>query len=65
MLMKTIIALSALLLLFACAPEREDLSIKKAIGGAKYGGEFRFMSPEKVESLIPIQAVDIYTQRIT
>lgn len=63
--MKTIIALSALLLLFSCAPEREDLSIKKAIGGAKYGGEFRFMSPEKVESLIPIQAVDIYTQRIT
>lgn len=63
--MKTIIALSALLLLFACAPEREDLSTKKAIGGAKYGGEFRFMSPEKVESLIPIQAVDIYTQRIT
>jgi peptide/nickel transport system substrate-binding protein len=65
MLMKTIIALSALLLLFACAPKREDLSKKKAIGGAKYGGEFRFMSPEKIGSLLPIQAVDIYTQRIT
>ena len=65
MLMKTIIAFSALLLLFGCTPNQEKLSAKKAIGGATYGGEFRFMSPEKVGSLIPIQAVDIYTQRIT
>lgn len=65
MLMKTIIAFSALLLLFGCTPNQEELSAKKAIGGATYGGEFRFMSPEKVGSLIPIQAVDIYTQRIT
>ncbi|MBP5984395.1 MAG: ABC transporter substrate-binding protein [Fluviicola sp.] len=63
--MKTIIAFSALLLLFGCTPNQEELSAKKAIGGATYGGEFRFMSPEKVGSLIPIQAVDIYTQRIT
>ncbi len=65
MLMKKIIAFSALLLLFGCTPNQEELSAKKAIGGATYGGEFRFMSPEKVGSLIPIQAVDIYTQRIT
>jgi len=64
-LMKKIIAFSALLLLFGCTPNQEELSAKKAIGGATYGGEFRFMSPEKVGSLIPIQAVDIYTQRIT
>jgi peptide/nickel transport system substrate-binding protein len=63
--MKKIIAFSALLLLFGCTPNQEELSAKKAIGGATYGGEFRFMSPEKVGSLIPIQAVDIYTQRIT
>lgn len=65
MLMKTIIALSASLLLFACTPNQVDISSKKAVGGAKYGGEFRFMSPEKIGSLLPIQAVDIYTQRIT
>lgn len=65
MLMKTIIAFSALLLLFGCTSIQEELALKKAIGGAAYGGEFRFMSPEKVGSLIPIQAVDIYTQRIT
>lgn len=53
------------LLVASCGNTDEDLSQKKAIGGARYGGEFRFMSPEKVGSLLSVQAVDIYSQRIT
>lgn len=49
----------------SCSDSSEDLENKKAIGGPRYGGEFRFMSPEKVSSVLPIQAVDIYSQRIT
>lgn len=51
--------------LFSCGNSDDDLANKKAIGGKRYGGEFRFMSPERVESLLSIQAVDIYTQRVT
>ena len=29
-----------------------------------YGGEFKFMSSEKVESLFPMEKVDLYSQRI-
>lgn len=53
------------LLVTSCGNSDEDLSLKKAIGGARYGGEFRFMSPETVGSLLSVQAVDIYSQRIT
>ena len=49
----------------SCGDSSEDLANKKAVGGARYGGEFRFMSPEKVSSLLPLQAIDLYSQRIT
>lgn len=51
--------------LLSCSDSAEDLAKKKAIGGAVYGGEFRFMSAEKVTSLFPLNATDIYTGRLT
>jgi len=63
---KQITLLAALFLVISsCSESGDDLADLKAAGGARYGGEFRFMSPEKVSSLLPLQAVDIYTQRIT
>jgi peptide/nickel transport system substrate-binding protein len=35
-----------------------------AVGGKFYGGSFKFMSAEKVNSLLPISSVDVYAQRI-
>lgn len=35
-----------------------------AVGGKMYGGEFKFMSTEKVNNLFPIYTSDIYTQRL-
>lgn len=65
-MLKHILLLSiALVTITACSDSSDDLSELKAIGGVRYGGEFRFMSPEKVSSLLPLQSVDIYTQRIT
>lgn len=37
---------------------------KVAIGGKKYGGEFSFMSSEKITSLLPTSCADKYTSRI-
>ena len=56
--------LSILLLavLFACGGGSD--SQKEAIGGKMYGGEFRFMSVEKVNNLFPLSTIDVYAQRI-
>jgi peptide/nickel transport system substrate-binding protein len=35
-----------------------------AIGGKLYGGEFKFMSSEKVDNLFPVSTSDIYAQRL-
>jgi|SRR5690554_4187345 len=35
-----------------------------AKGGVRYGGEFRFMSSEKVNSLFPLETADIYSNRV-
>lgn len=54
---------SALTLLFAsCGSEEKKELI--AVGGKLYGGEFKFMSSEKVDNLFPISSVDIYSQRL-
>lgn len=39
----------------------EDLVAK---GGKQYGGEFAFMSPEKVKTLFPAHTADLYTSRL-
>ncbi|TSJ46420.1 ABC transporter substrate-binding protein [Fluviicola chungangensis] len=51
--------------LIGCSDDSVNVEDLKAIGGAKYGGTFRFMSSEKIEALIPLQATTLYTQRIT
>ena len=52
------------ILLNSCGDDNSDTSNLKAVGGKIYGGEFSFMSPEKIESLLPISVSDIYSNRI-
>jgi len=42
-------------------PATEDLVAK---GGKQYGGEFKFMSPEKVKTLFPAHTAFLYTSRL-
>jgi oligopeptide transport system substrate-binding protein len=58
-----IILVSATTLFLSSCGEQESLQ-KEAIGGKMYGGEFKFMSSEKVTSLFPISTGDIYSQRL-
>lgn len=51
--------------LFSCTNGADDISNLKAIGGARYGGYFRFMSSEKIESLFPLESTSVYSQRIS
>jgi oligopeptide transport system substrate-binding protein len=53
---------SATLILASCGGEEETM--KEAVGGKMYGGEFRFMSAEKVNNLFPLSTIDVYAQRI-
>ncbi|WP_343747295.1 ABC transporter substrate-binding protein [Fluviicola sp.] len=63
---KQVVLISVLALGTAgCSDDSVNVENLKAIGGARYGGEFRFMSSEKIEALFPLQATTIYTQRIT
>lgn len=52
------------ILLNSCGDSNSDTSNLKAVGGKIYGGEFSFMSPEKIESLLPITVSNIYSNRI-
>jgi oligopeptide transport system substrate-binding protein len=58
-----IILVSATTLFLSSCGEQEPVQ-KEAIGGKMYGGEFKFMSSEKVTSLFPISTGDIYSQRL-
>lgn len=51
-----------LIIITACGGESETQ--KEAVGGKMYGGEFRFMSVEKVNNLFPLSTIDVYAQRI-
>jgi len=55
--------LLSLLLHTACS-DSNDISNLKAKGNAKYGGVFRFMSAEKISTLLPISSSSIYNQRV-
>lgn len=57
------LVLFSLLILASCGGGEEAVQ-KEAIGGKMYGGEFKFMSTEKVSSLFPVSTVDIYSQRL-
>jgi len=41
-----------------------DNAPKVAVGGKYYGGVFKFMSAEKVDNLLTISSVDVYSQRL-
>jgi oligopeptide transport system substrate-binding protein len=58
-----------LLILFSfiissCGGGADDTKKLKAVGGKIYGGEFSFMSTEKIESLFPVSVSDVYSHRI-
>lgn len=50
--------------LFSCTNTSEPVENLVALGGKKYGGEFKFMSSEKIQSLFPVNGMDIYSSRI-
>ena len=56
------IVFSILFLLNGCSSEEK--TNKKAVGGKYYGGDFKFMSSERVNNLFPVSSVDIYSQRL-
>ena len=47
----------------ACS-DSNDISSLKAKGNARYGGVFRFMSAEKITTLLPMSSSSIYNQRV-
>lgn len=51
-----------LILLTSCKSGEEKPLV--AVGGPVYGGEFRFMSTEKVNSLLPASIRDVYSYRV-
>lgn len=58
-----LIAISAFaLLISSCGSETPEQ--RTAVGGKLYGGEFKFMSSERVDNLFPISSVDVYSQRL-
>jgi len=60
----TLIAVMAMVFTYCGNPETttDELVAK---GGKRYGGEFTFMSPEKISVLIPAYVGDIYNSRLT
>lgn len=56
------IVFSILFLLTGCSSEGK--TNRKAVGGKNYGGDFKFMSSERVNNLFPVSSVDIYSQRL-
>jgi oligopeptide transport system substrate-binding protein len=64
MLNKLIYTLFILIFLPACSNKEVDLSTLETAGGVKYGGNFRFMSSEKITSLFPLATSDVYNHRM-
>ena len=50
------------LVFIACTTEDSKTIIAK--GGVKYGGNFRFMSKEKVSELFPLKITNVYSNRV-
>jgi oligopeptide transport system substrate-binding protein len=65
MFKKFLLLAAGIFLLFACQDDKSndgDTIIAK--GGVRYGGEFRFMSSEKVTNLFPLMITDVYANRV-
>jgi len=52
------------LILWNCSGEEETQEQLIAKGNKMYGGELKFMSPEKIDNLNPIFSGDVYSSRI-
>lgn len=65
MLKKIIFFALGLTLLTACGGNKVSEDGILAKGGVRYGGEFRFMSKEKVSDLFPLKITDVYANRIS
>lgn len=52
---------------FSCGDgsDTDSANKNKAVGGVQYGGNFRFMSSEKVSGLFPLSITDVYANRIS
>lgn len=48
----------------SCGSEEAETEDLVAKGGKKYGGEFKFMSTEKIQTLYPTFTVDVYSMRL-
>ena len=48
----------------SCSEGEVDVDSLTAVGGKKYGGEFTFMSEEKITSLLPTSSATQYSSRI-
>jgi oligopeptide transport system substrate-binding protein len=60
-----LLSVTSVILASSCSENKVDISQLTANGGAKYGGEFRFMSSEKINCLFPVATSDVYNQRIS
>lgn len=64
MFKKFLLLATGAFLLFACQDDNKDDDAIVAKGGVRYGGEFRFMSSEKVSNLFPLKTTDVYANRV-
>ena len=59
-----LLLVSASAILLSCGGNNSETADMKAVGGKVYGGQFSFMSGEKIESLFPLSVSDVFSNRI-
>jgi len=64
LLFPLILLVSVPFLLPSCSGDNADTASLVAKGGKKYGGDFRFMSAEKITSIFPTHSADLYSSRV-
>lgn len=65
MVKKILFAAICVSLLASCDDsKKKETQTIDAVGGVRYGGDFRFMSKEKVAVLFPLSITDVYANRI-
>ncbi len=60
----TYFLLSVAFLVASCGGSEDQTKNLKADGGKIYGGEFKFMSSEKIETIFPLSVTDVFSTRI-
>ena len=59
-----LLLVSASAIILSCGGNNSETADMKAVGGKIYGGQFSFMSGEKIESLFPLSVSDVFSNRI-